>query len=105
MEKARLRFWLQAAAALVVVALVIGLYRAKSDAAQAEARVRALNAEIAERRAELRELRADIAAQESPANIERLAEQHLGVVPGGESAALSEADIAATLPAPRRPPE
>lgn len=100
MAKVTLKRWLQVAAALLVVVLAVGLYRAKSDAAKTEADVRRLTAEIAEREARLRELRADIAEQESPARIERLNEDRLGHVVGGESAALPEHEIANRLPAP-----
>jgi hypothetical protein len=89
-------------AVIVLIALAVGLYRAKSNAARTEAHVRALSAEIAEREARLRELRAEIAERESPANIARLNEEVLGRTVGSESAALPERAIAERLPAPRR---
>jgi cell division protein FtsL len=101
MEKAHLRRALQIAAALIIVALAVGLYRAKSDAAKTEAHVRQLQREISEREADLRALRAEIAQLESPARIEQLAEEELGLVVGGESAALPESAIDRRLPAPR----
>lgn len=97
-----LRRALHIAAAVIIVALAIGLYRAKSDAARTEARVRELQTEITEREAGMRALRAEIAERESPANIERLAEEHLGVTPGSESAALPESALDDRLPAPQR---
>lgn len=100
MAKVTLKRWLQIGAALLVVVLAIGLYRAKSDAAKTEADVRRLNSEIAEREARLRELRADIAEQESPARIERLNDDRLGHIVGAESAALPEREIANRLPPP-----
>ena len=100
MAKVTLKRWMQIGAALLVVVLAVGLYRAKSDAAKTEADVRRLTDEIAEREARLRELRADIAEQESPARIERLNEDRLGHVVGGESAALPEREIVNRLPAP-----
>ncbi len=100
MAKVTLKRWMQIAAALLVVVLAVGLYRAKSDAAKTEADVRRLRGEIGEREARLRELRAEIAEQESPGRIERLNDDHLGYVVGGESAALPERDIATRLPAP-----
>lgn len=101
MDKALLRRGFYAVAALIVVALVIGLYKAKTDAARTEAHVRQLQQEIAQSEADLRALRAEIAALESPARIEALAEDHLGVTVGSESAALPEAALAERLPAPR----
>lgn len=102
MAKAPLRRVLHIVAVVVLIALAVGLYRAKSNAARTEAHVRALNADIAEREARLRELRAKIAAQESPANIERLNAERLGRTVGSESAALPERAMAERLPAPRR---
>lgn len=99
MAKAQLIRLLQFAAIIVIVLLTVGLYRAKSDAARTEARVRELNAEIVEREARLRELRAEIAALEHPARIEQLAEERLGLVVGQESAALQERTIDQRLPA------
>ncbi|MGD9967729.1 MAG: septum formation initiator family protein [Hyphomonadaceae bacterium] len=100
MGKVTLKRVLQVAAAVLIVVLAVGLYRAKSDAAKTEADVRRLNGEIAEREARLRELRAEIAELESPARIEQLSEQRLGLVVGGESVALPEAELA-RLPAPQ----
>ena len=90
-------------AAILVIALAIGLYKAKSDAAKAQAHVRALQTEIEDGEAGLRALRAEIARLESPARVEALAERELGMNVGSESAALPAAAIAQTLPAPRRP--
>jgi cell division protein FtsL len=92
---------LQIIAAILVAVLAIGLYRAKSDAARTEARVRELQEEISEREATLRELRAEIARRESPASIEALAEERLGAVVGSESPALPEAAIGERLPPPQ----
>jgi hypothetical protein len=102
MAKAHLIRALQIAAAALVATLAIGLYRAKSDAAKTEARVRELQQEIGEREAALRELRAEIARRESPGNVEALAEDRLGAVVGSESAALPEAAIDERLPPPHR---
>ena len=100
MAKIALKRWFQIAAAVLIVVLAVGLYRAKSDAAKTEADVRRLNSDIAEREARVRELRAEIAERESPARIEQLNEERLGRVVGSESAALPEAEIA-RLPAPQ----
>jgi cell division protein FtsL len=101
MGKAHLTRLLQIAAAIIVVVLAIGLYRAKSDAAKTQAHVRALQTEIGERQARLRELRAEIAEQESPGAVEQLAEQHLDASIASQAQALPEEAIADRLPAPR----
>lgn len=101
MDKTQLRRALQIGAAILVAVLAIGLYKAKTDAARTEARVRALQTQIADTEADMRALRAEIARAESPANIEAMAEQHLGLVVGGQGAALPEAAIEQRLPAPR----
>lgn len=101
MGKAHLTRALQIVAALLIVALAIGLYKAKSDAARTEAHVRELQSEIVEGEADLRALRAEIAELERPERIEALAEDRLGAVVGSESAALPEAAIAQRLPAPK----
>lgn len=102
MAKASLIRALHIAGAVLIVALAVGLYKAKTDAAKTEARVRALQTQIADAEADLRALRAEIAHLESPARIEALAERHLGVVVGAEGAALPEAALETKLPAPRR---
>ena len=101
MDKALLRRGLYAVAAVIIVALVVGLYKAKTDAARTEAHVRQLQEQIAQSEADLRALRAEIAALESPARVEGLAKDHLGVTVGSESAALPEAALAERLPPPR----
>jgi cell division protein FtsL len=101
MAKAQLTRWLQIGAAVLVVALAIGLYKAKTDAARTQSHVRQLERQIDEREADLRALRAEIAHLESPARVEQLAEDHLGAVVGSESAALPESAIDQRLPAPR----
>jgi cell division protein FtsL len=105
MDKDLLRRGAYAVAALIIVALVIGLYKAKSDAAHTQAHVRQLQHQIEESEADLRALRAEIAAQESPARIEALAEDHLGVSVGSEGAALPESAMKQRLPPPERPSE
>lgn len=103
MDKTLLRRGLYAVAALIIVALVIGLYKAKTDAARTEAHVRQLQHEIEESEADLRALRAEIAAQENPGRIEALAEDRLGVTVGSEAAALPESAMKQRLPPPRAP--
>lgn len=101
MDKALLRRGAYAVAALIIVALVIGLYKAKTDAARTEAHVRQLQHQVEESEADMRALRAEIATQESPGRIEALAENHLGVSVGSEAAALPEEAMKQRLPAPR----
>jgi cell division protein FtsL len=100
MGKAQLISGLQILAAILAVVLVVGLYKAKSDASRAQSHVRQLQRDIAETEASDRALRADIAHLESPAHVEELARQHLDVAPGGQSAALPERAMANRLPAP-----
>lgn len=102
MDKAKLRRHLHIAAAVLIVVLAIGLYKAKTDAARTEAHVRQLQGQIEESEADLRALRAEVAHLESPARVEALAEQHLGASVGSESAALPESALASRLPAPQR---
>lgn len=104
MDKTFLTRLFQAAAAILVVALAVGLYKAKTDAAHTEARVRALRTQVADTQANMRALRAEIARVESPANIEKMAEEHLGLVVGDQSAALPETAIDGQLPPPPQAP-
>lgn len=101
MGKAQLTRLLQIAAVIVIALLAVGLYRAKSDAAHTEARVRQLQSQIEANEADLRALRAEIAHLESPARIERMAEDQLGMRPGSAGAALPERAIDTALPSPR----
>jgi cell division protein FtsL len=105
MDKALLRRGFYAVAALIIAALAIGLYKAKTDAARTEAHVRDLQGQIEDSEADLRALRAEIAHLESPARIETLAQDHLGVSVGSEGAVLPEGQIDDRLPAPQRPSE
>lgn len=100
MDKARLRLAFNIVAGVLVAVLTIGLYKAKTDAARTEAHVRELQAKIVDAQSDLRALRADIARAESPANIEALAEQRLGLVVGEQGAALPETAMDQRLPAP-----
>jgi cell division protein FtsL len=98
-----LRTALQIGAAVLIVALAIGLYKAKTDAARTEAHVRELQTNLADTEAEMRALRAEIAHLESPERVEALARQHLGANVASESNALPETAIDQRLPAPRAP--
>lgn len=101
MEKAKLIRNLQIGAGVLIVALAVGLYKAKTDAARTEAHVRQLQNQVDEREADMRALRAEIAHLESPARVEALAEEHLGARVGSESAALPVSAIANRLPPPQ----
>ena len=103
MDKALMRRGAYAIAALIIVALVVGLYKAKTDAARTEAHVRQLQQQIDESEADLRALRAEIARLESPGRIEALAEDRLGVTVGSEGQALPESALEQRLPPPRAP--
>lgn len=103
MAKAHVIRAMQIGAAVLIVALVVGVYKAKTDASRTEAHVRALQRQVADSEADIRALRADIAHQETPANIEQLARERLGVTAGSESHALPESAIDQQLPAPRAP--
>lgn len=105
MAKAQLIRALQIAAAILVVVLLVGLYKAKSDASRTQAHVRELQRQIDDAAAENRALRAEIARQESPANIERLAEgRGVDTETNGQSAALPASALSSRLPPPRDPP-
>jgi len=101
MGKAHLIRAAQIGAGILIVALAIGLYKAKTDASRTEAHVRQLEVQVAESEAAMRALRAEIAHLESPARIEALAARHLGVTPGAETEAAPEAAIDQLLPPPR----
>ncbi|MBI1250822.1 MAG: cell division protein FtsL [Alphaproteobacteria bacterium] len=94
--------WFPIAAVVVILLLAAGLYKAKMDAVAARARVADLRESISETRRDVRALRAEVAHLESPARVEALAQQQLGLSPGGESLPLSALDAA--LPPPE-PPE
>lgn len=94
---------LQILALALIVALTIGLYKAKTDAAAARAHVADLQSQITDTQADMRALRAEIAHLESPARVEAMAQSELGLHPGAQSTALPESAIADHLPAPRKP--
>lgn len=102
MEKAQLRRALQIAAAVIVVLLAIGVYKAKTDAARTQAHVRQLETQIQDTEADLRALRAEIAERESPERVAALAKERLGLEAGAASTALPEGELAERLPPPQR---
>lgn len=101
MDKDQLRRLLQIVAAVLVVVLVIGLYKAKTDASKTQAHVRQLQTQVDESEADMRELRAEIAHLESPTRVEQLAQDRLHMTPGSQGAVLPESAIDQHLPAPR----
>lgn len=68
-------------ACIMALVLVVGLYRAKSEADSARRRVEDLEAEIARLRTETRVLAAEEAMLDNPARVERLADRYLGLKP------------------------
>lgn len=90
----------QIAAAVLIVALIVGLYRSKTDASAARQRVQTLETEISETESDIRALRAEVAHLESPARVEALARRELKMEPAGGTRALPERAIDRTLPAP-----
>jgi len=103
MDKAQLRRLLNIAGIALIVVLVVGLYKTKSDAARAEARVAAMERDVAEREAGVRALRAEAASLESPERIEHLAAEKLGLHPASETAPLPESALDGALPRPSPP--
>ena len=89
------------AALVLALGLAVGLYRAKTEAEAARARVAALEREVAAARAEVQTLAAERAYLENPARIEALAKQRLGLKPAGAAQVRPLSDIQSTLPPPR----
>lgn len=88
------------AAIVLALALAIGLYRAKTEADAARARVADLERQVAAARDEVKALAAEVAVLESPARIEELAKRKLGVAPGAAGQPRAASEIGSTLPAP-----
>ncbi len=72
-------------AAILALLLAIGLYRAKTEADTARARVRQLEIEVAAAQAELKILSAEVAVLESPERVEKLAREKLDLKPATPS--------------------
>jgi cell division protein FtsL len=89
--------WYRLAAMALILTLLVGLYRAKTDASAAQARLRALEAEITETQVNIQGLKAEIAALETPARIEALARRELKLTPGA-AAPLPESEMDRLLP-------
>lgn len=86
------------AAAILALALAIGLYRAKTETEAVRARVAALERQLAAERAEMKTLAAERAYLENPARIEALAREKLGLQPAAPGQLRSQAEIGAVLP-------
>ena len=64
---------------VLLVALVFGVYAAKTDAGQEGATISSVERQIAEERRMLRLLHAEMAHLEEPSRLQRLATQYLGL--------------------------
>jgi cell division protein FtsL len=91
-------------AAMLIILLAVGLYKAKSEADAARAHVAKLQTEVDTARARIRTLSAEAAYLENPARVETLARRELGLKPAGieQHKRLSELDD--VLPAPAAAP-
>jgi cell division protein FtsL len=89
------------AAFVLAIALAVGLYRAKTEADAARARVVELEREVASAKAELKTLAAEVAVLESPARIEALAKQRLGLAPARPTQLRDGGEIVPNLPPAR----
>lgn len=83
---------------VVGVGLMVGLYYVKVQAQTAQADVRRLTLAIEQERAAISVLRAELAHLESPARVQGLAGQHLGLVPMEQTQIASLDDIEHVLP-------
>jgi cell division protein FtsL len=92
-------------AAMLVVLLAIGLYKAKSEADLARAHVQKLETEVAVQRAQIKTMAAEAAYLENPARVEKLARTELGLKPArvDQHKPLSELDKALPPPAKAAP--
>ncbi|MES1200578.1 MAG: hypothetical protein ABUS57_03925 [Pseudomonadota bacterium] len=97
-----MRRWLHILAIVIIVVLVVGLYKAKTDASAARTHVQQLEREIADAQADMRALRAEIARLESPENVSALTAQRTNLQPGKGGQALPESAMDAKLPPPRQ---
>jgi len=80
-------------AACVAAALLAALYLAKSGAASDQQRLAQLQAEIGRERARIGHLQAEVALQEDPENLRRLARIYLGFEPLRSEQEWSLADL------------
>jgi cell division protein FtsL len=89
------------AAFVLAIALAIGLYRAKTEADAARARVVELERQVESAQAELKTLAAEVAVLESPARIEALAKDKLRLTPAAPTQIRESEELTRTLPAAR----
>ena len=87
-------------AVVVAIALAIGLYRAKTEADAARARVADLERQVSSAQAEIKTLAAEVAVLESPARIEALAKQRLGIGPATPQQVRPETELSKTSAQP-----
>jgi cell division protein FtsL len=83
-------------AAVLALMLAIGLYRMKTEADAARARVGLLEGEVAAAQAELKILSAEVAVLESPERVEKLAKDKLGLTPATPGQVKPQSDLAKT---------
>jgi cell division protein FtsL len=86
------------AAAVLALALAIGLYRAKTEADTARARVSQLESDVAAAKAELKILSAEVAMLENPERIEKLAKEKLGLRPATPRQVKKLSELGAKTP-------
>jgi hypothetical protein len=66
---------------MLLIALALGLYRAKTEAGADRARLETMQIELAEEHQTIRILRNEVGELESPERLRTLAEERLGLVP------------------------
>lgn len=95
--------WVEIIGGLVVVALILGVYVAKAQAAREAARIAELEQKIGENRQRVRLLRAEVARLEQPARLEALS-RGIGLGPVKVQQQADEASLPelAQPPAPAR---
>ncbi|KQS55495.1 cell division protein [Brevundimonas sp. Leaf363] len=91
--------WIEIIGALVVAALIAGVYVAKAAAAREASRIAELEREIGDNRQRVRLLRAEVARLEQPARLETLS-RGIGMAPVNVKQQADEA----RLPTLARPP-
>lgn len=77
--------WFALAALVVIAALAVGLYRAKTDAMRARQRIASLEEAVAEAQRDIAALEAEAQMLESPARLEQEAAGRLGLEPGAQA--------------------
>jgi hypothetical protein len=95
--------WIEIILAVVVVALVLGVYVAKAAAARESARIAQLEREIAETRQRVRLLRAEAARLEQPGRLETLS-RTAGLAPVDMERQADESALATLKPQPEPVP-